>query len=103
MVVISQHATESLAALDLTGCATDCVASLNHPVLEPPGDFAPNENAKGRRLWRIAAPSPRKKIIRSSHSSLTDRMNRSRFGFKFGDWGGNRTALRPVCSMISRN
>ena len=34
-VVISQHATESLAALDLTGCAADCVACLNHPVVEP--------------------------------------------------------------------
>jgi hypothetical protein len=34
-VVISQHATESLTALNLTGCAADCVASLNHPVVEP--------------------------------------------------------------------
>jgi hypothetical protein len=34
-VVISQNATESLAALDLTGCGADCVACLNHPVVEP--------------------------------------------------------------------
>ena len=34
-VVISQHATESLAALNLTGCAADCVACLDHPVVEP--------------------------------------------------------------------
>jgi hypothetical protein len=34
-VVISQYATESLAALNLTGCAADCLACLNHPVVEP--------------------------------------------------------------------
>jgi hypothetical protein len=34
-VVISQHATEALAAPNLTGCAADCVGCLNHPVVEP--------------------------------------------------------------------
>ena len=33
-VVVSQYATESLAALNLTGCAADCVARLNHPIVE---------------------------------------------------------------------
>jgi hypothetical protein len=34
-VVISQHATESLAALDLTGSAGHFIARFDQPVVEP--------------------------------------------------------------------
>jgi len=41
--------------------------------------------------------------MRSRHSSLMDRMNLSRFGLKFGERGGNRTAVTPLSSRMTRN
>ena len=63
---------------------------------------ARRENDSGTRtaVSRVASP---KKIMRSRHSSLTDRMKRSICGFKFGERGGNRTASTPACSSRDRN
>jgi len=42
-------------------------------------------------------------IIRSRHSSLTDRIKRSIFGFKLGERGGKRRASTPASSSVTRN
>jgi hypothetical protein len=40
------------------------------------------------------------KIIRSRHSSLIERTNRSAYAFRFGDIGGRRMTLVPWASAV---
>jgi hypothetical protein len=101
MVIETEHASESLTAPDRLAKRTGLSRGSQEPITE---SLVISLTVACTMYSASARSSERlpNKIIRPTHSSFTERTNRSAKAFKLGDLGGNRITLIPRRASIPR-